>query len=134
MSVSSEDSCGDLVPDGFVPVEYIWKGGAQVLGASLYSSGEESLLKGRLRAKSFTMLSPSQVVRVEAIGQSRKIIWSGTARIKRDPSIRFRRSRFGTFRVALPDLETLDHFHIGVVARRDSSDILPGTCLSLTNS
>jgi len=121
-----EDDSGRLES---VPVEYVWRGDPQVIGASLYPAPDGFSLKGRLRAQSFTMFRPSRVVRVEVVDDAHRLLWSGTGKMKHDRGTVRRRSRKGTFSVELPKIRNVDHLHVGVVAKRDAADMLPGTCL-----
>jgi len=114
-----------------LPVEYVWKGEVQIIGSTIYSdaASECAFLKGRLRAQSFTAFRPSRVVRVEAVDDAHYLLWSATGKLKRDHGTVRRRSRTGTFRVELPAIRNMDHLHIGIVATRNASDMLAGTCL-----
>lgn len=118
----------DVTP---LPVEYVWTGGVQVVGSAISFDvdTERMLLKGRLRAETFTGFRPSRVVRVEALDGAHHLLWSGTAKLKRTRGTVRHRSRTGTFQFIVPDLTEVDHLHMGVVSRRDSADMLPATCL-----
>jgi len=117
---------------GSWPVVYFWNGGARIIGTSLLDPGTASgrwRLKGKLGAQTFTAFRPSRVVRVEAVDNEHRLLWVGTARLKRDRGTVRRRSRSGTFQLELPMIPGLDHLHVGIVAQNDASDMLPGTCL-----
>lgn len=113
------------------PVAYVWRGGAQIIGSTIHPEVETDrvLLKGRLRAQTFTAFSPSRVIRVEAVDDAHRLLWFATGKLKRDRGTVRRRSRTGTFSVELPALRNVDHLHAGVIAQRDAADMLPGTCL-----
>ena len=116
---------------GEVPAEYIWTGGAQIVGSSLQSDATGGLiLDGRVTAASPSFLRDTHVVRVEVLSRTGRVIWSGTARIEPDHHARVNRDRCGTFQLRMPPVPELHHIHAGVVDVRESDHRLPGTCLA----
>lgn len=114
-----------------VPAEYIWTGGAQIVGSSLRSDGARGLvLNGRVTAASPSFLSSAHVVRVEVFDRAGRVIWSGVAPVEPDHHVRLSRDRCGTFQLKMPALRELDHIHAGVVDVQDSDRPLPATCLA----
>ena len=116
---------------GEVSAEYIWTGGAQIVGSSLRNDETGGMvLDGRVTAANATFLRDTYVVRVEVLNRAGHVIWSGAAPIELDRLARGNRDRCGTFQLRLPAVPDMHHVHAGVVDAHDVDHPLPGTCLA----
>ena len=116
------------------PVEYVWRGGTRIMGASLHQTGCGLTLKGRIRADRRTMISASRVVKVEAVNSDEQIAWSAFATIDHKHHVRRCRGQSGTFATTIASIAGVDHFHIGVIVKKDKDVPLASTCAPEVNS